>query len=44
MTDKGVKNNYSNNTIKHFYKACHVADTVLSTVCVLIHLILIIML
>lgn len=40
-TDEGAKNNYSNNIIKHFSKACSVAGTVLSTVCVLIHLILI---
>lgn len=41
-TDEGAKNNYSNNIIKHFSNACHVAGTVLSTVYVLIHLILII--
>lgn len=40
-TGEGVKNTYYNNTIKHFYKACHVAGTVLSTLPVLIRLILI---
>lgn len=39
-TNEGVKNNYSNNTIQHFYKACNVSGTVLSTIYAPIHLIL----
>lgn len=37
---EGMKDNYNNNTIQHFCKACCAAGTVLSTLCVLIHLIL----